>query len=231
MVARARHTLSKSTVSQMKRTDPSPRVTFTPPGCRLRAAAVLLAPLSPLMQGRFSCGWLSHQPRSGGPGCDYSAQLRVDVSCGDASAAIAPRWLDPALKCFTVGHLFRSVRAPPPAQGPAASPFALVQRARRHPATQAEVRSATRMYPGQRAPPVLPRRNLSRYANFTHVPENSRERGRSGRRLSAVTIKDDRGDQTNWIGSLGSGLSSRARRFLRPLCRARKFPARAQRPD
>ena len=66
---------TRSTLSLMKRTDPSPRVTFTPPVCRLRAATVLLGPLSPLMQGRFSCGWLSHQPTYSRSGLRLSFSL------------------------------------------------------------------------------------------------------------------------------------------------------------
>jgi hypothetical protein len=40
MVAKARRTVIKSTLSLMKRTAPSPMPTFTPPGCRLRAATL-----------------------------------------------------------------------------------------------------------------------------------------------------------------------------------------------
>ena len=52
MVVKARHTVTKSTLSLIKRTAPSPMPTFTPPGCRLRAALCAKPELA-FVQGGF----------------------------------------------------------------------------------------------------------------------------------------------------------------------------------
>ena len=64
IVANARHVV-RLIESLMKCTDPSAKTTWTPPGCRLRAAQVLsfvssLA-LLPKYEGKFSAGRLKHQ--------------------------------------------------------------------------------------------------------------------------------------------------------------------------